>query len=119
MSEVWLRLLIVAAAVVISAVVVMALRHRRPDPVETGSYGLDPGVYLFTSATCADCEPARARLEEALGVAGFVEIQWEQLPGLFADIGIDVVPCTLVVTGDGSASQFPGLPDRALEKLNP
>ncbi len=119
MSEVWLRLLVVVAAVVISAVVVVGLRHRRPNLVETESHGLDPGVYLFTSTTCADCEPARARLEEALGVAGFVEIEWEQRPGLFSDIGIDVVPCTLVVTGDGSASRFPGLPDKALETLNP
>ena len=119
MSEVWLRVGIVAGAVVIALAIVFVMRRRsgHPTPTETG--GLAPGVYLFSSSDCVDCMPARGRLEEALGASGFVEIKWEAEPGIFADLGVDAVPCTVVVSHDGTAVRFPGRPDRALERLNP
>lgn len=119
MSEVWLRLAIVAGLVLISAVGIVALRSRHLDKAAVDAGNLAPGVYLFTSSTCADCAGARVRLEDILGVSGFVEIEWEKEPGLFAGLGIDVVPCTVVVGSDGSASVSPGMPDRALKGLNP
>jgi hypothetical protein len=119
MSEVWLRLVIVGGAVTLSLLIMLAIRRRpgRPGAGEGG--GLDPGIYLFTSATCADCEEARARLADMLGSAGYIEIRWEDEPGLFTRLDIGAVPCTVVVGDDGSASVHPGMPDRALRGLNP
>jgi hypothetical protein len=54
-----------------------------------------------------------------LGPSGFREIEWEHDPDSFARAGIDVVPSTLVVGVDGSATSFPGVPDEAVERLNP
>ena len=119
MSEVWLRLAIVIGAVAVSLLIVAMLR-RRPAPSDNPDGGpLPPGVYLFTSSTCADCVGARERLEDMLGRAGYIEIGWEDDPGLFTHLGIDAVPCTMVVGDDGSASLHPGMPDRALRGLNP
>jgi hypothetical protein len=119
MSELWIRVLVVIGALVIVALVVLVLRRpgRRGQPIE--GPGLAPGIYLFTSGTCADCGPARERLKEKLGPGGFREIGWEAEPDVFARVGIDVVPCTLVVGEDGSANSFPGLPDRVIEGLSP
>jgi len=118
MSEVWLRLGIVAGGTLL--VVLIAVIMRRPGPRVAGEAGgLGPGIYLFSSATCADCVPARARLVEDLGPSGFVEIRWESEPALFAELGIDAVPCTLVVSETGEATRFPGMPDRALQRLDP
>jgi hypothetical protein len=119
MSEVWLRLVIVVGAVALSLLIILAIR-RRPGHSEAGDgRGLDPGIYLFTSATCSDCEGARARLEDMLGSTGYIEIRWEDEPSLFTRLDIDAVPCTIVVGDDGSASVHPGMPDRALRGLNP
>jgi hypothetical protein len=119
MNEVWLRLAIVIGAVVVSLLIVAMLRRR---PAVSGSRdggALGPGVYLFTSSTCADCVGARERLEDVLGSDGYLEIGWEDDPGLFTHLGIDAVPCTVVVGVDGSASLHPGMPDGALGGLNP
>ncbi len=119
MSEVWLRLAIVAGAVALSLLVMFVIR-RRPGSSNAGDgRGLDPGIYLFTSSTCSDCEGARARLADILGGAGYVEIRWEDQPGLFTRLDIGAVPCTVVVGDDGSASVHPGMPDRAVRGLNP
>jgi hypothetical protein len=119
MNEIWLRLAIVIGAVVVSLLIVAMLR-RRPAVSDSRDGGaLAPGVYLFTSSTCADCVGARERLEDVLGSDGYMEIGWEDDPGLFTHLGIDAVPCTVVVGDDGSASLHPGMPDGALRGLNP
>jgi hypothetical protein len=110
---------IVAGALLVIALIV-ALMRRNPARRVVGSSGdLTPGIYLFTSGTCADCVSARERLVEMLGPSGFREIEWEHDPDSFARAGIDVVPSTLVVGVDGSATSFPGVPDEAVERLNP
>lgn len=119
MSEVWLRLALVTAGIVVALGVALVLRRPVADPVTTNAAGLGPGVYLFSSATCVDCAAARARLVDALGPTGFVEIDWEDDPGRFAELLIDAVPCTLIVSEEGMATRFPGMPDRALEQLGP
>jgi hypothetical protein len=119
MSEVWLRLAIVAAGTVVALVVALVLRRPAAYPVTTKAAGLAPGVYLFSSSTCVDCVAVRARLVDALGPTGFVEIDWEDDPGPFADLLIDAVPCTVIVSEDGMSTRFPGMPDRALEELGP
>jgi hypothetical protein len=119
MSEVWLRIAIVAGAILVIALVV-ALARRNPVRKTVESSGdLTPGIYLFTSGTCADCLPARERLVDKLGPEGFRVIEWEQDPDTFAVAGIEVVPSTLVVGVDGSATSFPGVPDETVERLNP
>jgi hypothetical protein len=118
MNEVALRLAIVVGVVLLSAVIVVVMR-RRPVISAMDRGGLGPGVYLFTSSSCSDCAGARARLGEVLGSSAFIEISWEDDAGLFTQLGIDAVPCTVVVGDDGSALVYPGMPDRALRSLNP
>ncbi len=110
MNDVWLRLAIVAGVVAISLLIILMTRRRPGQSEARDGGGLDPGIYLFTSATCSDCAGARARLAHMLGSAGYVEIKWEDEPGLFTRLGIDAVPCTVVVGEDGSASLNPGMP---------
>ena len=119
MSEVWLRLAIVAAGIVVALGVALVLRRPVAHPVTTKGAGLGPGVYLFSSSACVDCVAARARLLDALGPTGFVEIDWEDDPGSFAEFMIDAVPCTVIVSEEGMSTRFPGMPDRALEELSP
>jgi len=119
MNEVWLRLTIVIGAVGVSLLIVAMLRRRPAVSGSRDSGVLAPGVYFFTSSTCADCVGARERLEDMLGSDGYIEIGWEGDPGLFTHLGIDAVPCTVVVGDDGSASLHPGMPDGALRGLNP
>ena len=119
MNEVWLRLAIVIGAVVVSLLIGAMLRRRPSVSDSRDGAALAPGVYLFTSSTCADCVGARERLEDMLGSGGYMEIGWEDDPGLFTHLAIDAVPCTVVVGDDGSASLHPGMPDGALRDLNP
>lgn len=118
MNEVGPRAAIVVGVVLLSLIIVVLMR-RRPLVGALDGGGLDPGVYLFTSSSCSDCAGARARLEEVLGISSFIEISWEDDPGIFTQLGIDAVPCTVVVGADGSASIQPGMPDHVLRGLNP
>jgi hypothetical protein len=118
MSEVWLRLAIVVGVVLLSLIMIVVLR-RRPMVAALDHGVLDRGVYLFTSSSCSDCAGARARMEEMLGSRAFVEISWEDHPEMFTQLGIDVVPCTVVIGDDGSASLHPGMPDHVLRGLDP
>jgi hypothetical protein len=51
---------------------------------------------------------------EVLGKGGFAEIEWEETPDLFSRVGIDVVPCTVVVAADGTSTRYPGMVDGSL-----
>ena len=121
MNEFGTRLAWVLGAVVLAVGAVLILRKMadRRSPVRVRQTTLDAGVYLFTSATCSDCETARQMLVGALGPSGFVELSWESDAGTFRDIGIDAVPATLIVSEAGGAVLYPGRPDRALEGLGP
>ena len=111
MSELWLRVGIVAGGCLAVALVVVLMRRYPAGRPLRSMGGLAPGIYLFTSSTCADCLPARERLREKLGPGGFKEIVWEQDPDSFDRAGIVVVPCTVVVGMDGLAKSYPGVPD--------
>ncbi len=120
MDEAWVRLSVVAGALVVASVAVALLRiraRRRPETVE--SAGMVSGIYLFTSSTCLDCAPARRSLQDALGADGFTEINWEEQPGTFHELGITAVPATLIVGEPGDATLYPGQPDEALLALSP
>ncbi len=114
-----MRLLVVAGALVLVGLLVFLIRPRRRRGHPFDGAGLQPGVYLFTSTTCADCMTAKARLAEGLGPSGFVEIEWERDPDLFTRVGIGLVPCTVVVASDGASTRYPGLPDGLLDPLSP
>lgn len=97
--------LVVAAAAVIGGLIWRRgrawVRRRRPFP------GFADGVYLFTSATCASCSPARALLD-ATGV-GYREIAFESEPALFEEIGVEKVPAVARVSAGQGWIAF-GLP---------
>ena len=120
MNEAWIRLFLVAGALVVALVAVALLRFRaRERPEAIGSVGLSPGIYLFTSATCLDCAPARQSLVDALGADGFTEISWESGSATFDEVGVTGVPATLIVDGDGDAKLYPGQPTTVLRMVGP
>lgn len=120
MDEVWLRVGLVAGALIVAAVATLALRSRTSGKPRTlRGTGLRPGVYLFTSAACPGCGAARRALQDTTGEDGFVELSWEQEPGTFDRLGVDAVPATMLVRADGSATLWPGRPDDALGGLGP
>ncbi|MEA1902065.1 MAG: hypothetical protein U9N56_00905 [Actinomycetota bacterium] len=120
MDEVLARLALIAGALVVAWLASLAMRRRSVgSPRRIESTGLVAGVYLFSSSACPDCGPVRRLLDEALGEAGYVEMSWEEQPGMFHDLGITGVPATLVVDQDGAAVVWPGKPDRALGTLGP
>lgn len=120
MDEVWARAGLILGALSVAAAITLVLRGRtKRSPRAVDPAGLAPGVYLFTSHTCADCRPARRMLTDVLGEGGFTEMNWEREPGTFNEVGIDAVPATLVVDGEGRATLYPGLPGKALARLGP
>ena len=121
MNEIWARLAWVLASVVTAAAVILIMRNRprRRRPVRVRQAILGFGVYLFSSATCPDCEAARSLLVGAVGAAGFQELRWESDPGVFKEVGVDAVPTTLIVSETGGSTLYPGRPDQALEALGP
>lgn len=120
MSDLSLRLVVVGGAVVLVLLIVLYLRRRDlAESIRVGRVDLDPGIYLFTSATCDTCEKARRRLERRLGQAGFVEYTWESHPETFAALGIDRVPSSLVVEAGGRGVLWRGQPDRMISTVDP
>jgi hypothetical protein len=117
MSDGLTRLAIVMGAVAVAALVTLALRWPRRRGERVG--GIAPGIYLFSSTTCADCAVARSRLVGELGADGFIEVDWETQPDLFARMGIDVVPTTLLVRSDSSSDRMAGDPEVLLRGLGP
>jgi hypothetical protein len=120
MSDLSLRLVVVGGAIVLVLLVVFFLRLRdRAESIRVGRVDFDPGVYLFTSATCATCDEARIQLKGRLGELNLVEYVWEQHPETFAALSIDRVPCTLVVDGEGRGVLWRGQPDRMIYPVDP
>lgn len=120
MSDLPIRLILILAALVVAIVSVLVIRtmnRRRPMAIDPGS--MAPGVYLFSSTSCLDCLAARSIMTESLGAQGFVEFKWEEVPERFRELAIDAVPATVMVADDGTATLFPGMPTRALRRLNP
>jgi hypothetical protein len=122
MDEAVVRIALVGGALVVALVVSLAIRRgNRGKPEVIDNPGLAGGVYLFTSSACQGCTSARRAVTDAFGAEGFIEVNWEAMPGEFARLGISAVPATLVVAEDGSGVLYPGQPGDAfkgLESLN-
>lgn len=103
MDDIALRLVVaggIGVAAVMWALVARSgrsLRRRTFRPI-----GLDPGLHLFSSETCASCARARSALGEA-GVA-FVEHTFESDNGALEANGIDRVPTIVWVSGVDTGS---------------
>lgn len=96
MGDVTVRVAILLAAGVAVGLFALVLKRRRSRPARMIPVtGLDPGTYLFTSATCAECAVARSQLES------FTEISWEGQPDVFNRLGVTAVPSTLEVDSAG------------------
>lgn len=120
MDEVWVRLGLIGGALAVAALATAVLRSRMMGrPRALVATGLEPGVYLFSSAACPDCSSVRRALVDELGEGGFLEMSWEQDPGTFHRLGVDAVPATAIVGSDGSATLWPGQPDQALKSIGP
>jgi len=120
MSDLTLRLVLIACALVVTLLVLVTVRtinRRRPTVIDPAD--LLPGIYLFSSSTCLDCRPASAMMLETLGAGRFTEFTWEDQPQRFQAMGIASVPSTVVVDADRSALLFTGMPNKALERFSP
>jgi hypothetical protein len=80
--------------------------RRRPASFE----GVDAGVVLFTSTTCASCEEARRAVRSVLGDRGFREITYEAEPEAFATNRIRRVPTLASVEPGGDGWKAEGIP---------
>ena len=120
MPETVVRLILVLAVLGVVAVAVTVMRMRaRSSSRRVSQPDLEAGVYLFTSATCLDCERAREVVLTRFGPSGFTELAWEQSPEVFARLSIDKVPSTLLVEETGSARLWEGQPDEMISAVDP
>lgn len=117
MDEIWVRVGLVAAALLLAGLIALGQRRRRNPIRDVFPVSLEPGVYFFSAATCPTCSRARERLDQELGEGAYVEFAWEDYPGIFAELEVDAVPAVVIVSAPGRARLFPGAPDRALGEL--
>ena len=73
--------------------------------------GMEPGVTIYTSATCDACARARSSLDE-LDV-DFDEVVYEARPEEFERLGITGVPSIVIVAPDGRGWIVRGHPARS------
>jgi len=118
MSELWVRIGLIAAAIAGVAVIALVQRRRAVGPVRAvETAGLAAGIYFFSSASCPTCRRAREKLDASIGDSGYDELVWEEQPGAFTDLGVDAVPAVMIVDHDGRGRLYPGQPERALADL--
>lgn len=114
MSDLTIRLIIVAAVVVfVAAVSLLARRLGAPYHAVLDLSGLDlpAGLVMFTSTECENCKKALA-VAKATG-APLREITHEIEPGAFEKAGVTGVPLTVVVDAGGTVvDQVGGIPPR-------
>jgi hypothetical protein len=118
MNDPLARVAVVLGVVLAVVVVVSALRlTSRRGAAE--SVALAPGVYLFSTSTCADCIPVDELLVSELGEGGFSRIEWAGNEETFEALGIEIVPTTLIVDANGRADRYQGDPSDGLRRLGP
>jgi len=119
MGETAFRVLIVGLIILGAGAVAWAQRRPRPARRRAAGPALEPGVYLFSSKSCLECDPARDRLSQRLGPNGFLEIAWESDRDLFEAAGVEAVPTTMVVAEGGEVTIIEGVPGPVLDSFSP
>lgn len=115
MDEIWARIGLVLGALAIAGAIVAIQRRRGRIPErDIVAPQLAPGLHFFSSRGCSTCEGARERIVAVVGETGFTEHVWEEDADIFSELGVDVVPASLVVREGGYGRLYPGRPDRAL-----
>lgn len=118
MDEIWVRLGLVAGTLAVAGCVILIQRRRARRPIRTVEVpDKAPGVYFFSSSTCATCEDARDKLDARLGTDGYTEYAWEDNPGPFGDFDVDAVPAVVILEEGGRGRLYSGQPDKALSRL--
>ncbi len=118
MDEVWARVGLVVGALAVATCVTVIQRWRTRRPVRTVKVAdAAPGIYFFSSSTCATCERAREKLDARLGEDGYTEHAWEDDPAPFVDFDVDAVPAVVILGDEGRGRLYPGQPDKALSRL--
>ncbi|HEY7565856.1 MAG TPA: hypothetical protein VIA81_13100 [Acidimicrobiia bacterium] len=112
MNELEVRALVLAGVVIVVALIArLRARPRKATTRLIHRSDLNPGLYLFSSATCADCIGARKVAKSVAGDA-VVEIAFEADPARFGSFGVETVPTVVVVGRVGEAVEFQGVPHR-------
>ncbi len=112
MSSMVVRALVVLVLIGLAVIVAsLARRWQRPIHVTPALVGLNmpPGLVVFTATDCSKCRDALA-LAAQTG-APIREVTYELEPAAFERAGVEAVPLTAVVNGDGSVvATFVGIP---------
>ena len=112
MSDVIVRAVVVVALMLVAVGVArLAARWQRPvhRPPDLHGLGMPAGIVLFTSTECRNCRNALAAAEDT--GAPIRQITHELEPDVFEKAGVEAVPLTAVVGGDGSVTAtFAGVP---------
>lgn len=112
MNEVLVRLLVVAAVVVVAGAIAWVLRRYASPPhpdIDVGDVGDRPGVVLFTSTTCPTCKEVIAMYRELR--IPYREVTSDLEEQRFDAWGIVAVPVTVIIDADDTViSTFSGLP---------
>lgn len=106
--------LLLAAFAIAGGIVFVQRRRLRAPQRSVEAPHLEPGLYLFSSATCSTCQSAREKLVAELGVAGFEEFVWERNPEIFNDLEVEAVPAVLVMREGGRGRVYSGQVEKAL-----
>lgn len=109
MAETLLRILVIAAVLVVAAgVAYLSRRQAYHAPIDITGAQFSPGLVVFTSTECIRCKVVLAAAK-ATG-APLREVTYEIEAPLHERLGVTGVPLTLVVDPDGAvAAQFAGL----------
>lgn len=117
MSEVAVRLGLIATVVVVSLVAALIARRTVAihPPVAIEGLGFGTGLVVFTSTDCVRCKEALAAAK-ATGLP-MREVTYELEPGLLERAGVTGVPLTLVLDEHGQlVAQLAGVRHRALRR---
>lgn len=110
-----IRIALVLVAILLVVLVVRLIgRWQRPShpPINIRGFAAEPGVVVFTSTDCSNCEEALA-VVESLGVP-LRQVTWELEPSVFEEVGVEAVPLTAVVNADQAVELLAaGVPRRA------
>lgn len=112
MNDPVVRVVVVAVGTLVALLVAWVARAiyiKRGRAVDVKSLISGPGVVVFTKDDCPNCAAVLAMLKPT-GVK-IHQVRAEAQPEVFAKLGIEGVPITVVVSGSGNtAAQFSGLP---------